>query len=498
MSDVEERARRYEALVENMPLGVVSYRFDDRREHLTLVHANARAERFTKIPLRQHLGEDVTRVFPGIEQTPFLSMCRQILADGAPIEEKDGRYEHDQGRGVYEAVFYRSGPDEVTVVFADVTERVDALEASRQMQQRAEHEERRFRAIFENAPVMINSFGEDGKPLLWNRECVRRLGYSHEEVSALEHPLSAFYPDPAAQARVIERIGKADGKFRDYDVLAKSGELRHQRWADFALPDGSRISVGHDDTEIRRSFDLLRAVENELRQTNAELERSNRELEQFAYVVSHDLNEPLRMIAGFINRIEKRYGAGLDEDGQRFLKYVSDGARRLQTMLDDILSLSRMNQKERTYQLESLDEVLDEAISIVGELADGAVVRPRPLPEVFGDRGQLVRMFVNLLSNAVKFRSERPLRVEVSAETRDASHVVRVADNGVGFDNRLADRMFRMFDRLDAPRELDGSGIGLAVVAKVAGLHGGEVWAEGRPNEGASFFVSFPRVRSQV
>lgn len=497
MSSIEEQARRYEALVDNMPLGMVVYRFDDARACLHLVDANAPAEVATRIRLRDRIGAEINELFPGVDQTPLLDMCRQVLSGAGPIVHKGSTYAHQEGRGIYDAVIYASGHDEITLVFADVTERVEALEGSRRLQRTAEHNERRFRAIFENAPVMINSVDAEGSPVLWNRECERLLGYSQADVRALDNPLAAFYPDPEVQAQVLDRIGRADGKFRDYDVRAASGELRHQRWADFALPDGSRISVGHDDTELRRSFDVLRAVESELRHSNAELERSNRELEQFAYVVSHDLNEPLRMIAGFIDRLEQRHGESFDEEGRRFMNYVSDGARRLQLMLDDILSLSRMNQKERTYQLEALDDIVDEALTIVGEPAKQALVRPGTLPEVFGDRGQLVRMFVNLLSNAVKFQSDRPLQIEVRAELRPEAHVICVADNGVGFKARDAKRMFRIFDRLDASRDLQGSGIGLAVVAKVAKLHGGEAWAEGVPNQGASFFVSFPRVGSQ-
>jgi len=495
-TQADER-QRLEALIDNLPVGVVSYRFDAAFEELRLLAANERADILLGIELRSRVGDRIQEIFPGIEQSEMFEICDRVARTGARVERTDTYYTADRGRGIYDAVFYRSGHREITLVFSEVTERVEAIQQAQKMREAATRNERRFRAIFENAPVMINSFTDTGECVLWNRECERQLGYSIDDVRALDSPLAAFYPDPAQKNAVLEAIRMADGTFRDYQVRAKSGESRRQRWADFALPDGSRISVGYDDTELRRSFDLLQAAEADLRRTNAELERSNRELEQFAYVVSHDLNEPLRMITGFIGRLDKRYADSLDDDGRKFMQYVVDGARRMQTMLDDILSLSRMNQRERTYQFESLDEVLDEAISVLDVEVRDAVVRPARLPQVFGDFGQLVRMFVNLLSNAHKFRSERPLRIEVLVDKQSAGYVVSIADNGVGFEAKHADRMFRMFDRLHPAQSYEGSGIGLAVVAKIAGLHGGKVWAEGREGRGATFFVEFPRVEGR-
>jgi light-regulated signal transduction histidine kinase (bacteriophytochrome) len=232
-------------------------------------------------------------------------------------------------------------------------------------------------------------------------------------------------------------------------------------------------------------------------QLNAEkLARSNEELERFAYVASHDLQEPLRMVASFTQLLAKRYSGRLDETADRYIHYAVDGAKRMQQLIADLLAYSRVNSKELDPRQTDCEAVVLEAMRNL-EVAikeSGASVDWDPLPALWVDQGQLTQVFQNLLANAIKFRrKEECPRIHVSAVDSGAEWTISVRDNGIGIDARHAERVFQMFQRLHTRAEYPGTGIGLAVCKKVIERHGGKLWVESGSGAGSTFRFTIPK-----
>jgi signal transduction histidine kinase len=253
--------------------------------------------------------------------------------------------------------------------------------------------------------------------------------------------------------------------------------------------------------ERRRGEEQIRRLnaENEARLT--ELTALNREIEAFSYSVSHDLRAPLRHINGFVDLLKDRIGSTLDEKSTRYLDVIVEGAKRMGRLIDDLLSFSRMSRTEMSERAVDLSRVVEDVIAeVMRDAGDREIAWDvGELPAVVGDRSMLRIVFVNLLSNAVKYtrgtsRAEIDVRVLSQA---DGSAVIRVRDNGVGFDMRYADKLFGVFQRLHRAEEFEGTGIGLATVQRIVHRHGGRVWAESVPGAGTSMFLTL-RVAREV
>lgn len=246
---------------------------------------------------------------------------------------------------------------------------------------------------------------------------------------------------------------------------------------------------------IEQEAEARSAAIAKLAATNEALEASNRELEQFAYVSSHDIQEPLRMIRSFSQLFVQRHGARLDDEGRELLGYVVDGAQRAQSLVNDLLQYSLVGTTDRPFSEVALDDVLDRAIETLAPTiieAEARVVRPGDLPTVRGDAAQLENLLVNLVGNALKYRHpDRPPVVHVAAEPlRHGGWAITIRDNGIGFAPEHAEKIFLMFQRLHGRTRYEGTGIGLAICTRIAQRHGGTIRAEAIPGEGATFRVT--------
>jgi light-regulated signal transduction histidine kinase (bacteriophytochrome) len=236
-------------------------------------------------------------------------------------------------------------------------------------------------------------------------------------------------------------------------------------------------------------------LEDRVKQRTAELENSNKELEAFSYSVSHDLRAPLRHVHGHVGRLLDQAPASLGPEERRLLNLISDAAKRMGVLIDDLLAFSRMGRVELTRSRVNLDELVREVIAEVGRDTDQRMVdwSVAPLPVVHGDRALLKQVWFNLLSNAVKYtRNRDQAKISISVQQERDEFTFQVRDNGAGFDNRYGHKLFRVFERLHRPEEFEGTGIGLANVRRVVARHGGRTWAEGELNVGASFFFTLP------
>jgi signal transduction histidine kinase len=231
-----------------------------------------------------------------------------------------------------------------------------------------------------------------------------------------------------------------------------------------------------------------------LAQTMAELERSNKELEQFAYVASHDLQEPLRKIASFIGLLEERYKDSFDREAVKYLHYVVDGAKRMQALINDLLAYSRLGTKGNPFLRTDCNKVLDRVLEDLDKpiKSRGADITYDALPTLVADELQLGQVLQNLIGNAVKFCSDSQPRIHISAARGDDEWIFSVRDNGIGIKEDFFDRIFVMFQRLHTQTEYPGTGIGLAVCKKIIERHGGRIWAESEVGKGSTFYFTIP------
>jgi len=252
--------------------------------------------------------------------------------------------------------------------------------------------------------------------------------------------------------------------------------------------------LGQFSVRIREELVLRERMAANLEKKQEELKRSNSELEQFAYVASHDLQEPLRMVSSYLQLLEKRYKEKLDSDAHEFIGFAVDGALRMKQLINDLLAYSRISTKGEPFKPVECGVVLEKAIKNL-EIAiqeKKASVTHDQLPKVMADEGQLIQLFQNLIANALKFCKDRTPEIHISAKQGPEGRVVGVRDNGIGIESEHFDKIFHIFQRLHTREEYAGTGIGLAVCKKIVERHGGKIWVESEAGKGTTFWFTIP------
>ena len=283
----------------------------------------------------------------------------------------------------------------------------------------------------------------------------------------------------------------------DVPVIVVSGSLGEltavecikQGAADYVLKD----HLAHLPEKVRRAMQDKRLRE-EHKQTLAELARSNQDLEQFAYVASHDLQEPLRMVATYTQLLAERYRGQLDAEADKYIHYAVDGALRMQTLVQDLLTFSRLGRQGTDLQSTDCNVVVEAAVKNLRTTVDesGAQVTHDPLPVVVTDGSQLLQVFQNLIANAIKFRGSDSPAIRIRASRKSGEWVFSVADNGIGIAPEHAEIIFVIFKRLHTCAEYPGSGIGLSICKKIIERQGGKIWVESRRGQGSTFKFTLP------
>ena len=283
-----------------------------------------------------------------------------------------------------------------------------------------------------------------------------------------------------------EKIGTGDLSQR---VKVTTGDEIGQLGAEF---NQMAESLSDKETQLR---DYAAQLEQKVEERTVELTRSNADLAQFAYVASHDLQEPLRMVSSFMQLIEQRYKDKLDTAGTEFINYAVDGANRMQTMISDLLTFSRVGTRGKPFEPIDCEVILDQTLTNLQMAIEDsqAIITRDPLPTVMTDDTQMVQLFQNLIGNAIKFRRQEQLRVHISAQAKEEEWVFSVRDNGTGIDPQYTERIFVIFQRLHSKEEYPGTGIGLAVCKRVLERHGGKIWVESQPGQGSTFYFTIPK-----
>ncbi len=263
---------------------------------------------------------------------------------------------------------------------------------------------------------------------------------------------------------------------------------------------GVIISIWRDITERKKSEQELQKAYKKIQERTRELTRSNRDLEQFAYVVSHDLQEPLRMIVSYLQLLERRYKEKLDQDADDFIDFAVDGATRMQKMIDSLLAYSRVATYGKPFKTTDTSKLLEQTMANLSIAIEdsSAEITHDPLPKITCDEIQLLRLFQNLVGNAIKFRGTAPLKIHVGAERKDNEWVFSVRDNGIGIDPSHTERIFQIFQRLHGRAEYPGTGIGLAICKRIVERHNGRIWVDSKPGQGATFYFTIPIIDEGV
>jgi PAS domain S-box-containing protein len=373
----------------------------------------------------------------------------------------------------------------------------------RDMTERRQTEERlrKLSRAIEQSPSSIMITSTKGAIEYANPKFTEVTGYTFDEVRGENPRILKSGEMPAEGYQVLWETITSGREWRgEFHNKKKNGELFWESASISPVLDEHGIithfiAIKEDITEQKRVARELASSHERLASQAQEMTRSNRELEQFAYVASHDLQEPLRMVASYLELLADRYKGQLDEKADKFINYAVDGATRMKRLIDDLLGYSRVTTRPRVAELIEVGTALDEATTNLGKaIAErGAVVTQASLPSVVVDRTHLVQVFQNLIGNALKFCDGTP-RIHVWAERHEREWVLAVRDNGIGIAPEHRERIFQIFQRLHGRGKYAGTGIGLAICKKIVEQYGGRIWVESQPGKGSTFFFTLPAV----
>jgi PAS domain S-box-containing protein len=450
-----------------------------------ITDVNRATEAVTGVERERLIGSDFCDYFsePGKARAGY----QQVFADGL-VQNYPLAIRHTSGRltdVLYNATVFRNQKGEVEGVFAaarDITER-----------KRTEVRLREQAALLELAPAAILVRDLGSRIVYWSRGAEDLYGWSREEVlgQVTHEVLRAKYPRPVTEIEGSVLHGEG-----------WEGELEHTTRAGRQITVSSRWAPQYDENrqaigflEINLDITERKRAEQDLQRYMQELERSNAELQDFASIASHDLQEPLRKVLAFGDHLREHLGSNLDELGSDFLGRMQNAARRMSGLIEGLLEYSRVTTRAQPFQ------PVDMTQAVFGVLVDmeerirqsHAQVEFQPMPKVLADPTQVRQLLQNLLGNALKFQPPgKTPQVELKGERGNGWCEISVHDNGIGFDEKYLDRIFRPFQRLHGRNEYEGSGMGLAICRKVVARHGGEITAHSRPGEGSTFVVTLP------
>ncbi len=366
--------------------------------------------------------------------------------------------------------------------FQDITER-----------RKAEEKIKTLANVVESSNDAIVTESLDGIIASWNIGAEQIFGYSSEEI--LGKDTSILEPDNLTGEikQLIEKVKQGE-KIQRYETLRLRKDGTTINIAVTISPVFDSTGKFEAISAISRDITERKKAEKILKLKLEELRRSNEELEQFAYVSSHDLQEPLRMISSYLQLLQRRYQGKIDDKADKYIYYAVDGAARMQVLINDLLEFSRVTSRAEEPKTTDSELILNQVLSNL-ELfikENKATVSHDTLPEVVVDNTQLAQVFQNMIANGIKFHGEGAPKIQISAEKKANEWVFSVQDNGIGIDPRYSEKIFEVFKRLHKKEEYPGTGIGLAVCKKIVERHGGRIWVESKLGEGSTFYFTLP------
>ncbi|HEX5840493.1 MAG TPA: PAS domain S-box protein [Anaerolineales bacterium] len=422
------------------------------------------------------------------KRSGLLDLAEEAIACGFPVSG-DIHHISTFGKDLWlraSAVTFRSNEEErLLLTISDITERKKAEEALRL-------ENERFMRFFHSNIVGMVIANAQGGIVLANDYYLNLLGVSQEELLAGSVDWRQYTPAEwlAADEKALQELqdrGVCDPYEKEY--IRADGTRVPVYLADAMLPgpEGNIAAFVLDISDRKRAEQAVERITNDLL-------RSNAELEQFAYVASHDLQEPLRMVSSYMQLLARRYQGKLDSDADEFIGYAVDGAKRMQNLINDLLAYSRVGTRGSEFTPVSAEFLLQEALANLQLTIEDtqAKITHDALPPVLGDPIQLSMIFQNLLGNAMKFRGAETPCIHIGVQEEEGNWIFSVRDNGIGLDPKFAERIFVIFQRLNDRSSYPGTGIGLAICKRIIQRHGGRIWVESQPGQGATFLFTLP------
>lgn len=480
---LQQREREFSTVVENLP--DVIFRLDPQLRPLFISNI---VEQFTGLPPRALLGKTGREMgLPTEACDQFEAACQTVLETG-----RSHTLEF-----VYHARCFRcrliperTAHGEIATILG-ITEEITE---QRRTEVALRESEARYRLLAEHARDVITRHALDGTFLYVSPAIQSFLGYTPEEL-VQQSALDLFHPEDidAIKQHIAQAVARREGVTYTYRVRHKDGRYLWGETNSQPVPDPITGEI-REIVAVARDITDRKEIELQLQRQAAELQRSNAELQQFAYVASHDLQEPLRMVTSYVQLLAKRYQAVFDATAQEYIKFAVEGAQRMKTLIEDLLAYSRVGTQSKPFAPVACEQVLTTTLQTlqIAIAESRAQITHDPLPVVQGEATQLGLLFQNLLSNALKFRDARPPRIHIAAQRTGQDWQFAVQDNGIGLDPQHAEQIFVIFQRLHTRAEYPGTGMGLAICKKIVERHGGRIWVEAQPSQGATFYFTIP------
>jgi PAS domain S-box-containing protein len=486
LSESIDSGARYRGLLEAAPDAMVVVNQDGE-----IVLLNLQAEKQFGYHRDELLGQPVTNIIPE-------GFAERLIADR--LRSAEDALAQQIGAGIELTARRKDGsefPIEIMLSPLESSDEILVTAAIRNISVRrdAEHHlaqmEGRYRGLLEAAPDAMVVVNPDGEIVLLNLQAEKQFGYRRDEL--LGQPVTNIIPEGFAERLIADRLRSADDALAQQIGAGIELTARRKDGSEFPIelmlsplesPDGILVTAAIRDITTRKTAGA------HLLQKVAELNRSNEELGQFAYIASHDLQEPLRMVASYTALLSKRYKGKLDADADQFIAFAVDGATRMHRLIQDLLAYSRVASKGRELLDTSSEEALQQALqNLHGAIEEsGALVTHGSLPHVLADEMQLIQLFQNLVGNAIKYQPPGVPHVHIAATANGGKKwIFSVKDNGLGIEAQYFERIFGMFQRLHKREEFAGTGVGLAICKRIVERHGGNIAVESQPGHGSTF-----------
>ena len=489
LSESKESGTKYRGLLEAAPDAMVVVNHEGK-----IVLLNLQAEKQFGYRRDELVGQKVKNIIPA-------GFAERLLADG--LRSAEDALAQQIGTGIELTGRRKNGsefPIEIMLSPLESAEGILVTAAIRNISMRKAAEkhlaqmEGRYRGLLEAAPDAMVVVNQDGEIVLLNVQAEKQFGYRRDEL--VGQKVKNIIPEGFAERLVADALRSVEDALAQQIGTGIELTARRKDGSEFPIElmlSPLESAEGILVTAAVRDITTRKKAEAHLLQKVEELNRSNEELEQFAYIASHDLQEPLRMVASYTQLLSKRYTGKLDSDADEFISFAVDGASRMQRLIKDLLAYSRAGTKPPDLQNTSSERALEQAlINLRGAVAEsGALVTYDPLPVVVADEMQLIQLFQNLVGNAIKYQNSKVPRVHISATASGENKwIFSVRDNGLGINSQYFERIFGVFQRLHKREEFEGTGVGLAICKKIVERHGGAISVESKLGHGSTFFFA--------
>ena len=511
---LRESENRYRSLFENMLEGFAYCRmiFDNDNHPVDWIYLDVNSA-FDKLTgLENIVGKKATEAIPGIKESDpeLFEVYGRVALTGVPeIFEIDLK-----SLNIWFNVSVFSPEKEYFVaVFEDITKRkkselalkdikhnleLKVKERTKELKSANEYN----RSLIEASLDPLVTIGQDGKITDVNSSTERFTGFTRDELISTD--FSNYFTEPKKAREGYQKVFK-EGFVLDYplEIKNKNGHKTSVIYnASVYKNEFNEVkgvfAAARDITKMKKAEEKIKkyqdTLEKKVKDRTKALEQSNRELEEFAYVASHDLKEPLRMISSFLQLLERRYKDQLDQNANEFIGFAVEGAKRMDMMINDLLDYSRIGNQEREFEYLQSEKLLKTVfINLKSTIEDNyAIITHDPLPLIFANEQMMIQLFQNLLSNSIKYHGEKSPKIHISADNVDDEYIFKINDNGIGMDQNHLGQIFTIFKRLHTREEYEGTGIGLAIAQKIVQKHHGKIWAESEPGKGTTFYFTIP------